>query len=452
MRKLFVVCILFQLISFSSAWAMGEDPPEPSTWDGYTVGDQMTAEQEAAFFSNYVAIGDSLTHGCQGLNVEEGRQKMSMPAQLARAMNTDFVQPLVRYPGVGIPNPEDWIKQDNITALTLVQTLLLPIRVDPRQGNVQNFGVTGATLNQILNFDASLLFDDARPFVSGNEGTPIINDLVGAISPFFNVVIGGSVFVSKSAVNQALEREPTFLTVWIGNNDTMFSTIMGDPELNTGLAFWENQWEELVRRINDTPSVRGVMVVNLPDNTAIPFLQPINNPFHTVDDGADVPEGSKVPFFITKSGKENQVLTPDEIQEIQERVLDFNAIIADTCTAENWAMIDAYSVFKDVPENGWTLRYADGSYSDIIITDDYAYGGMFSLDGIHPTNPGYAHMANIGIDTINAHYGTSLPYVDEVEAYMNDTLCQAPVDPREHKLILGLISEMFNLVAFPLLD
>lgn len=434
-------------------FSMGARPPKPSIWDGYTVGDKMTAEQEIAFFSKYVAIGDSLTHGVQGLNVEENRQKMSIPAQLARSMGTDFVQPLVKYPGVGIPNPEDWIKQDDINNMTLTQTLMFPVRVDSNQNDIRNFGVSGATLNQILNFDARLFFDDIRPFVgSSNEGTPVINDLVGAISPFFRVVLGGSVFTSKSAVDQALDCEPTFLTVWIGNCDTMFSTMMGDPELNTGLAFWREQWEELVRRINATPSVRGVLVINLPDNTKAPYLQPLNNPFHTVDDGVDLPEGSKVPFFITKSSRENQVLTPDEIKVIQERIIDLNAIIEDTCKTENWAMVDAYGIFEEVPENGWTLRNADGSYSDIVLTDDYAYGGLFSLDGIHPTSPGYAHMANIAVDTINAHYGTSMQYVDEVEAYMNDTLCQAPVDPREHKEMLGPISDMFNLFAFPMID
>ncbi len=42
------------------------------------------------------------------------------------------------------------------------------------------------------------------------------------------------------------------------------------------------------------------------------------------------------------------------------------------------------------------------------------FGGIFSLDGIHPTNTGYAILANATIDVINAAFPGSpaIPKVD----------------------------------------
>jgi len=40
------------------------------------------------------------------------------------------------------------------------------------------------------------------------------------------------------------------------------------------------------------------------------------------------------------------------------------------------------------------------------LTTDYL-GGIFSLDGVHPTNTGQAAVAGLVIEAINAKYGTS---------------------------------------------
>ena len=161
------LCIVLSIfVSFalvSTACSMGSQHPPPDTiWDNYEVGDEMTAVQEEAFFKTYVSIGDSLTHGCQGLNVEEGRQKFSYPNLLANAMGTEFNQPLVFYPGVGIPNPEDWGKDRHISPLT---TMLGHMRTDYylNQNSINNFAITGATLPQILGYDLFNFFNAATP-------------------------------------------------------------------------------------------------------------------------------------------------------------------------------------------------------------------------------------------------------------------------------------------------
>ena len=98
-----------------------------STSDSSTV--KMSATDQAEFFKTYVALGDSLSQGCQSLNVEEGRQYYSWPAQLARAMGTEFNQPLIEFPGVGMPNLEDafkngWFDTWAKTSTKLLKTML----------------------------------------------------------------------------------------------------------------------------------------------------------------------------------------------------------------------------------------------------------------------------------------------------------------------------------------
>jgi hypothetical protein len=49
-------------------------------------------------------------------------------------------------------------------------------------------------------------------------------------------------------------------------------------------------------------------------------------------------------------------------------------------------------------------------------------GGLFSLDGVHPTNTGYAVIANKFITTLNQTRGTSIPLVNINEVASTDPL------------------------------
>ncbi len=400
-----------------------------------------SCQEQDNIFKTYVAIGDSYSQGNQGMNVEENRQYYSFPAQLARQMDTEFNQPLVEYPGVGIPNPEDalregWVDTYSGTTDIMLQTFLNWKRVDgfENQDSLNNFGLSGATLDQMLGAD-----------MATGQTSPVIK-LIGLVSPWIQSVTGRTPRSVRSAVDQALDRNPTFVSVWAGTNDTLYSTVMGNTALSTPLEYLEKQWGILVDKIKATESVKGVIIINLPDNTAIPYSQSINNPFHEVKEGVDIPEGSTVPFFVTKTSSLKQVLTPDEIIEIQDSIVAFNEIIKKTCEEENWAMFDCYTFWKEsISGDGIKLKYADGTESAITINDDYGTGGFFSLDGLHPTSTGYAVMANLIAITINNHYATTITLLDEVAVWEQDSLCQNPIDPRvSDPAIIGNMSYLFN--------
>jgi hypothetical protein len=45
-------------------------------------------------------------------------------------------------------------------------------------------------------------------------------------------------------------------------------------------------------------------------------------------------------------------------------------------------------------------------------TADYVSGGLFSLDGVHPSSKGAGIVANKFIETMNVKFGMNVPYVD----------------------------------------
>ena len=55
------------------------------------------------------------------------------------------------------------------------------------------------------------------------------------------------------------------------------------------------------------------------------------------------------------------------------------------------------------------------NYGTGAVYADYATGGAFSLDGVHPTARGYAVVANIIIDAINDGFNANIPPVDPGE-------------------------------------
>ena len=100
------------------------------------------------------------------------------------------------------------------------------------------------------------------------------------------------------------------------------------------------------------------------------------------------------------------VLTPEEQEAVRTAVAAYNQTIAALAQQYDLGFVDAYAYYNTVEETGVPL--ADGS----VVTDTYATGGGFSLDGIHPSPRGSALLANQFIAAIEAKYGALLPKVN----------------------------------------
>lgn len=78
------------------------------------------------------------------------------------------------------------------------------------------------------------------------------------------------------------------------------------------------------------------------------------------------------------------------------------------------AVVDLNGLLKTLAARGYT---AAGKH----LTTNFL-GGLFSLDGIHPTNTGYAILANIYIEAMNTAFGTKIHEVNIPSVANHDPL------------------------------
>lgn len=381
----------------------------------------------SANFASYVAIGDSLTQGFSNGGVFAGVQVNSYPALIARQAGvTDFEQPLVSAPG--------------IPGLLQLQSLA-PVIV-PRQGN-------GAPTNLTL----------PRPYnnlgVSGFDTADVLTTLTG--NPIIDLTLRGL----GPVIGQALALQPTFVTVWLGNNDALGAATSGlviDGVTLTTLAQFEADYRTVIGALAQTGA--GIVVATVPNVTAIPFVntippvlvdpatrQPVSIGGQLVPligpDGPLNPATDKVlltasPLLAQGIGipaaaggtnlplPDEVVLNGNEIATITDRVIGFNNVIRQVAGEVGATVFDANAFLDDVVANGFAI-------GGITYTTDFLTGGIFSYDGVHPTPFGYAVIANRMIDAINAGFGAALEPVNLLPfVFGPDGLAGAFVlDPRE---------------------
>jgi hypothetical protein len=103
------------------------------------------------------------------------------------------------------------------------------------------------------------------------------------------------------------------------------------------------------------------------------------------------------------------VLIPSETTAILTATAQFNAVIKAAADNSNnrIALADVNAAFKKLVND--RLQIIDG----VAISPSFAPPtGGFSEDGVHPNNRGYAYLANIFIDAINAKFGATIPRAD----------------------------------------
>jgi hypothetical protein len=118
-------------------------------------------------------------------------------------------------------------------------------------------------------------------------------------------------------------------------------------------------------------------------------------------------QGIGIPTALGGTGAplpDEVVLDPSEIAIIQDHVTANNQAIREICGAANIPVLDVNALLGELATSG---RHVGG----ITLNSAFLSGGVFSYDGIHPNDIGYALMANEFIRVINAS-GGSLPPVD----------------------------------------
>jgi len=376
----------------------------------------QTTGQGSISFGSYVSLGDSLASGFVSGSLVETHQARSVPALLARqAQVADFQQPLVAEPGIP---PE----------LTLVN--LLPAAVIAPKA-----ATSGAPRNLALGRAYNNL---AVPGATSVDALTRTTDAGG----FHDLILRGR----GTQVAQAASLGPSFVTLWIGNNDVLGAAVRGraiDGVTMTPAATFRTVYQGIVDALKATGA--RVVAANLPDVTTVPFVSTIPpvviNPstrqpllvngqlVPLMGPSGPLPSGSKVTLaaatllaqgigipaslggratisegVCTGCLPDDVVLDPAELTAIRDRVTANNQAIRDICQAAQVPLLDINALLQELATSGRDI-------GGVTLTSSFLSGGIFSYDGIHPTELGYAVIANEWIKVINAN-GGSLPEVD----------------------------------------
>lgn len=397
--------------------------------------DEFSPSSGNADFSNYVALGNSLTAGYADGSLYRSAQLNSYPSilakQFAKAGGGDFVQPLMEgeygiVPGkLKLGYPVDCLGNVSLGPVP-DNGPLDPIA--PVGYAVDNMGVPGAKA-------VHLLFPG-----------------YGQLNPYFGRFASSP---TASVIGDAVSQNPTFFTLWIGNNDALgYATSGGIGDTLTGQLYFEGQMNAILGNLTAN-GAKGA-IANIPDISAIPFFNTVpSNSYVITQDQADtlnkylgplgfsyqagpnyfiiedpvaplgfrqmvegelllltVPQDSlkcaywggfnpeaQLPLPIPKQ----YVLTLDDISNLENAISGYNQTIKNLADMYNLAYVDMNSEF-DKLKSGVVV---DG----VTLNTTFVTGNAFSLDGVHATQMGYAYAANLFINAINAKYSANIPIV-----------------------------------------
>ncbi len=123
---------------------------------------------------------------------------------------------------------------------------------------------------------------------------------------------------------------------------------------------------------------------------------------------ASAPAGVPAPlnvFGVTYPMQDVHVLTRAEVAEVKVATDAYNSTIKSVADAKGLAFVELKSVTDQLASGGIV-------YNNYRVTSAFVTGGMFSLDGVHPSPRGYAIVANLFTDAINAKYGSNFKNKD----------------------------------------
>lgn len=367
-------------------------------------------------FKSYVALGNSLTAGYQSSGINDSTQRESYARLLATQMGTQYHYASLALPGCPPPTT------NFMTGAKLGGATAPPCALR-----------TASSVTDVLN---NVGVPDARVLDPISTSAPASN----ALTTF---ILGG-----KTQVQRALDARPTFVSIWIGNNDVLNGGYTGiltpTPGVSNGIVSTQAQFQAsydlMLKQLTDSmPSLKGVLIavaqipiIPLMSSGDLIFKSPqiqalINgvagkpvtiNPncngstalittpviLPMIRAGTYNPQISCVKGVDPTDPKVGElgVLDAQELVTLTNTINGYNAYIKAKADALGFAYYDAAPLFL-----GLKGTAANRAFPDYLSATN-PFGTAFSLDGVHPSKSGHTLIANELIKVINAKYGTTL--------------------------------------------
>jgi len=373
--------------------------------------------QGGGMFQSYVALGNSITAGYQSGGINDSTQQRSYAAMLAAQMGTRYAYASVAKPGCP-PPIDNFINQTRVTPTGFPASTSSSCYL--RSGTVailNNVAVPGATT-----------FDPDAP-----GGTPFSNLLT-------QLILGG-----QDQVQRARAANPTFATVWIGNNDVLAAAVSGvlSPLIGvspgvTPQATFQANYDKLITDLTANVSLKGVLigVVNVTNAPILFSGRVLQNPqfVAAISQAAGKPitvdpttctatTNSLISFLIVGAIKSNQhpatiycektpsppvgdifVLDSGELATLTAYITAVNTYISGKAQTIGFAYLNPNAALDSLKALGQITATGPN-----FTAPTAPFGKWISLDGVHPTSAAHQLITNYLIDAINAKYATTLP-------------------------------------------
>lgn len=388
-----------------------------------------------ADFTRFVTLGNSLMSGYESSALFKTAQMNSIGYLIAHQTNSQFVQPLISDPGIG--------GQIKIVSLDPFVTTQEPVL----GGQLENPGYANSYNN--LGIPGIVLADVLTATSSQNSYSQ---------SPFLDIILRGR---GTTPLQQALSLQPTMVLLWIGNNDVLGFAASGGVSPSEPTP--TQTFGQLYDMLTDALAASGakVAVGNIPNVTSVPFFTTVGPQFaqkltlagaqgfyyqnHNFQPEGGVPaqlagynllltliSQSYLADFGRPSGRFYRdfgippalvgvdttkafgadpgnpipnalILDASEIQTTESSISAFNYLISTSTNRypNQFVVVDVNSLLNQV-------RASDAAggtdFQGIKFSTTFVTGGIFSLDGIHPTAQGNAIIANEFLKAINSKF------------------------------------------------
>ena len=384
-------------------------------------------------FSKYIAVGNSLTSGFADGGLYLEGQQVAFPNLIANQMKShgggQFITPLfseAQSNGSGYLRLKSLENGRPVTESVTDKLAYISTGVLAKYSgtDINNLGIPGMRLD--------------------HSGV----GLVSAANMYFARLLPDADLGKKSYQDFVDNRNHTFFSFWLGNNDVLGYATNGavndNPAGTTVLTSQETfraVYTQFIAKL--TANGQKGVVATIPDVTTIPYFttvtrkalldaasaasgQAVTNLFIATKTAPSRPAtdndlfvlpfsssgllgnttGSPAPYGLhpNRPIEDKYVLDEAEVSEVRNHVTKLNEIIWDIAHSKNLAVADA---------NNFLSKLKTGIlYNGFGISSAYITGNAFSLDGIHLTPIGNAVMANLMIEAINSKYGTKLEKID----------------------------------------
>lgn len=409
--------------------------------------DTKGGNPENVDFSKYIAVGNSLTSGYANSGLSLKGQEQSFPNMLAQEMKKvgggEFLQP--------------YFPAENYNGSGFLYLKAL-VNGQPQLGTVtDHLAIRGQTPDK-----KPLYIKYTGPI--NNLGVPGMRlDLafaprMGELNPYFERLLPDNETATKTYVDFATTKDHTFFSFSLGNNDVLGYATNGAVTTDATNTLISEQtfaglYTSFITKLTSKEQ-KGV-VATIPDVTAVPYFTTVTRQALLAGVNAALKAQGKGPvsdiYIKTKAALpraatdkdmfilpfssagllgrqdlkdpatgvvnpypygldprnpvgDNFVLDEAEAKMVQDRIVALNTTIKQVADSKKLAVADIYSFLNKV-KSGYQIN-------GIAISNKYITGNIFSLDGVHLTPMGYAIMANVFVDAINAKYSTKLGKVN----------------------------------------